>query len=120
MQLSIAQKCNKFKSQKNENNHRLYRNLHLKLKVFFPLDLFEAESVAGGVKDPGIVVGTLHAGMQTMGEARQLPGTERTGVGQGAVRLALHVALVLPLGEVPEGCHLCGVLHPLDDLHTTL
>ena len=51
-----------------------------------------------------------------MGEARQLTGTERAGVGQGAVGLALHVALVLPLGEVPEGGHLCGVLHPLDNL----
>ena len=52
-----------------------------------------------------------------MGEARQLPGTERAGVGQGTVGLALYVALVLPLGEVPEGGHLCGVLHPLDDLN---
>ena len=87
------------------------------MKVFFPLDLFETESISGWVKDPGIVVGTLHAGVKTMGEARELSGTERAGVGQGTVGLALHVALVLPLGEVPEGGHLCGVLHPLDNLN---
>ena len=90
-----------------------------KLKVFFPLKLFEAEAVSSGVEDPGVVVGTLHAGVKTMGEARQLSGAEWAGVGQGTVGLALHVALVLPLGEVPEGGHLCGVLHPLDDLNMT-
>ena len=52
-----------------------------------------------------------------MGEAGQLSGAEGAGVGEGAVGLALHVALVLPLGEVPEGGHLCGVLHPLDNLN---
>ena len=55
-----------------------------------------------------------------MGEARQLPSSERAGVGQGTVGLSLHVALVLPLGEVPEGGHLRGVLHPLDNLNITM
>ena len=54
-----------------------------------------------------------------MGEARQLPGAKGAGVGQGTVGLTLHVALVLPLGEVPQGGHLCGVLHPLDNLNIT-
>ena len=53
-----------------------------------------------------------------MGEARQLPGAKGAGVGQGTVGLALNIALVLPLGEVPEGGHLRGVLHPLDNLNT--
>ena len=51
-----------------------------------------------------------------MGGAGQLTSAQRAGVGQGAVGLALHVALLFPLGEVPEGGHLCGVLHPLDNL----
>ena len=55
-----------------------------------------------------------------MGEARQLSGAEGAGVGEGAVGLALHVALVLPLAEVPEGGHLGGVLHPLDNLNMTV
>ena len=88
------------------------------MKVFFPLDLFETESISGGVKDPGIVVGTLHAGVETVSEAGELSGTERTGVGKGAVGLTLHIALVLPLGEVSQSGHLCGVLHPLNDLNT--
>ena len=87
-----------------------------KLKVFFPLKLFEAEAVSSGVEDPGVVVGTLHAGVKTMGEARQLSGAEWAGVGQGTVGLALHVALLLPLCEVSQGGQLCRVLHPLDNL----
>ena len=90
------------------------------VQSLFPLNLFEAEAVSSGVEDPGIVVGTLHAGVKTMGEARQLPSSERAGVGQGTVGLTLHVALVLPLGEVPEGGHLRGVLHPLDNLNITM
>ena len=90
------------------------------MKVFFPLDLFEAEAIASRVKDPGVVVRTLHAGVKSVGESRQFPGTQRAGVGQRTVRLALHIALVLPLGEVPQGGHLCGVLHPLDNLDTAV
>ena len=82
--------------------------------------LLERESISGGVKDPGIVVGTLHAGVKSVSLPWQLPGTQGTGVGKGAVGLTLHIALVLPLGEVPEGGHLCGVLHPLDNLNTTV
>ena len=65
--------------------------------------LLEGEAVARGIQDPGVVVGALHAGVQPQGLPGQLPRVERAGVGQGAVRLALHVALLLPLREVSQG-----------------
>ena len=76
----------------------------------------ETEAISCGIKDPGIVVGALHAGVKAVGGAGQLTGAQRAGVGQGAVGLTLHVTLLLPLGEVPERGHFCGVLHPLDNL----
>ena len=54
--------------------------------------------------------------MQPQGLSRQLPGAQRARVGQGAVGLALDVALVLPLAEIPQCSKLSWVLHPLDHL----
>ena len=79
-------------------------------------ELLEAEPIAGGVEDPGVVVGALHAGVQPQGLSRQLAGAQRARVGQGAVGLALDVALVLPLAEIPQCSKLSWVLHPLDHL----
>ena len=42
----------------------------------------EAEAVPCGVEDPGVVVGALHAGVEAVGEARQLAGAQRARVGQ--------------------------------------
>jgi len=81
--------------------------------TFFSL---EGESVAGGVEDPGIVVGALDTRVETEGFSGQFPGVQGAGVGQVAVRLALDVTLALPLGEVAQGGDLGGVLHPLDNL----
>ena len=78
--------------------------------------MLERESISGGVKDPGVIVGALHARVQPEGLARKLAGVERAGVGQRAVGLALDVTLLLPLGEVTQGGELSWVLHPLDDL----
>ena len=47
---------------------------------------------------------------------RKLTGCQGASVGQRAIRLALVVALLLPLGEVTKAGQLGGVLHPLDDL----
>ena len=55
-------------------------------------ELLEAEPIAGGVEDPGIVVGALHAGVQPQCLPGQLPRGQGTGVGQRAVRLALAEA----------------------------
>lgn len=79
-------------------------------------DLFRLETVAGWVEQPWVGVGALHAGEETESLAGQLAGIQRTGVGQGAVGLALDVALLLPLLEVAERVELSRVLHPLDDL----
>ena len=76
----------------------------------------EWESVAGGVEDPGVVVGALHAGVQSKSFSWKLSGVEGASVWQRAVGLALVVALLLPLGEVPKASQLSGVLHPLDNL----
>ena len=76
----------------------------------------EWESVAGGVKNPRIVVWAFHAGVKTESFAGKLSGVEGASVGQRAVGLTLVVALLLPLGEVAEAGQLGGVLHPLNDL----
>ena len=55
----------------------------------------EAEAVAGGVKDPGVEVGALHAGVQPQRLAGQLAGRQRARVGQRAVRLALVTKIFL-------------------------
>ena len=95
----------------------------------------EAEAVAGGVKDPGVEVGALHAGVQPQRLAGQLAGRQRARVGQRAVRLALvtkiflststniftffcatthlNIALFFPLLEVSEAIEVCGLLDPL-------
>ena len=54
--------------------------------------------------------------MQPQGLSRQLSSAQGAGVGEGAVGLALDVALVLPLAEVPQCGKLSWVLHPLDHL----
>ena len=50
----------------------------------------------------------------------ELPGTQRTGVGQRAERLALHQTLLLPLLEVSQALRAGGVLHPLNHLRARL
>ncbi len=61
----------------------------------------------------------LHAGEEAEGFSRKFPGREGAGVGEGAEGLTLHVTLLLPLLEVPQGRELRWVLHPLNDLRTT-
>ena len=80
----------------------------------------EGEAVAGGVKDPGIILGTLHAGVQTVSLPGQLPGAQGAGVGQGAEGLALHQTLLFPLLEVPQSLGTGGVLHPLNHLRARM
>ena len=48
--------------------------------------------------------------------ARQLPGCQGAGVGEGAVRLAIHITLLLPILKVPQNLDAYGILHPLDNL----
>ena len=60
----------------------------------------ETEAVPCGVEDPWVVVGAFHASVESQSFSWELPGVQGTRVGQGAVRLALDVALVFPLGEV--------------------
>ena len=79
--------------------------------------LFKGEPVAGGIQDPGVVVGALHAGVESQGLAGQLPRGHGAGVGQRAEGLAVGIAGLLPLLEVPDGVDGDGVLHPLDGLH---
>ena len=79
----------------------------------------KVEALAGGVEQPGVVVGALEARVQAEGLSRQLSGGQRAGVGQRAVGLALDVALLLPLGVIAESRHVDGVLHPLDHLKQT-
>lgn len=78
--------------------------------------LLGGEAIAGGIEDPGVVVGALHAGEETQGFTGQFAGGERAGVREGAVGLSLDVTLFLPLLEVSEGVEFGRVLHPLDDL----
>jgi len=54
--------------------------------------------------------------VQPQGLPGQLASAQRARVGEGAVGLALDVALVLPLAEVPQCSKLSWVLHPLDHL----
>ncbi len=54
--------------------------------------------------------------METQRLSGQLPRRQWARVGQRAVGLTLHVALLLPLGEVAQRRQFRGVLHPLDDL----
>ena len=50
----------------------------------------KAESVSGGVEDPWIVVGALHARVQSQRLSGQLPGGEGAGIWQGTERLTLN------------------------------
>ena len=99
--------------------NQLFINYNLKIDhtspFVFSSDL-EAETVASGVEDPGVVVGAFHARVKPQSFPGQFPGAQWAGVGKGAVGLALDVALVLPLAEVPQCSKLSWVLHPLDHL----
>ena len=55
-------------------------------------ELLEAEPVAGGVEDPGVEVGALHAGVQPQCLPGQLPRGQGTGIGQRAEGLTLKYA----------------------------
>ena len=78
----------------------------------------EREAITRGVEDPGIVLGTLHAGVKSVSLAWQLPGSQGTGVGQRTQGLILHQAFLLPLLEVSQSLGAGGVLHPLNHLRT--
>ena len=54
--------------------------INYNLKIDHTSDL-EAESVASGVEDPGVVVGAFHARVQPQGLAWQLAGAQWAGVG---------------------------------------
>ena len=53
------------------------------------------------------------------GFSGQLPGGERTGLGQVALRLPLHQAVLLPGLEVAQQLGRGGVPHPLQNLNQT-
>jgi len=84
------------------------------MDIFFCL--LVGESITGGIQNPRVVVGALHASVESEDFSGQFSGGKRAGVGQGTERLALDVALLLPLLEVPETSEFSGVLHPLDNL----
>ena len=99
-------------------------------------DLLKAEPVAGGVQDPGVIVGALHAGVQPQRLPGQLPRGQWAGVGQGAEWLALKsrglmtvnstalvagetyldIAFLLPLGKVTKSIQISRLCHPLNSL----
>jgi len=76
----------------------------------------EAESISSGVDQPGVVVRAFDASMQSQCLAWKFSSGKRAGVGQRAVRLALDIALLLPLLEIPQGVCIRWLLHPLDHL----
>jgi len=78
--------------------------------------LLEAEPVAGGVEDPGVVVGALHAGVQPQRLPGQLPCGQGAGVGQRAEWLTLDIAFLLPLGKVTKSIQISRLCHPLNGL----
>merc|ERR1712027_9966 len=80
------------------------------------LSIILEESVAGGVVDPGVLVGAAHAGVQVEGLAGQLVGGQLAAVGRQAGRLGLGLALLLPGLKVPGSVDIARVLDPLDDL----
>lgn len=77
---------------------------------------FGRESIPSGVQDPGVVVGALHTSEETDGLSRQLPGRQRTCVGQRTVGLSLDVTFLFPFLEVSQRGQFCWILHPLDNL----
>ena len=81
------------------------------------LDLFlERKSVACGVKNPWVIIRTLHACVQAKSFTRQFPSVQRTCIWQWAERLAFDIAFFLPLSELPSSGDLRWVLHPLNNL----
>ena len=96
-------------------------------------ELLEAEPVAGGVEDPGVEVGALHAGVQPQCLPGQLPRGQGTGIGQRAEGLTLKYArnvivspcismtylditFLLPLCKVTQKIQISGLGHPLNHL----
>lgn len=79
-------------------------------------ELLEAEPIAGGVEDPGVVVGALHAGVQSQRLPGQLPRGQGTGVGQRAEWLTLDITFLLPLGKVTKSIQISRLCHPLNGL----
>ena len=69
--------------------------------------------LTSGILQPGVVLRTLGAGVQADRFAGQLSGGEGAGVGEVALRLTLHLALLLPRGKVTDVVQLCRLLHPL-------
>jgi len=49
--------------------------------IFRYFSLFGGEAIAGGIENPGIVVGAFHAGEKTQGFARQLASGQRASIG---------------------------------------
>lgn len=90
--------------------------IHNMNKSSLSLLLFEAKSVARGIQQPRVIVGAFHAGVQPQGLSGQFSGGQRARVGQGAIGLALHVALLLPFGVIPQRINVHWILHPLNDL----
>ena len=96
-------------------------------------ELLEAEPIAGGVEDPGVVVGALHAGVKPQCLPGQLPRGQGTGVRQRAEWLTLKskreecdclaagvtyldIAFLLPLGKVTKSIQISRLCHPLNGL----
>ena len=77
----------------------------------------ETEPVSCGVQDPGVVVGALHARVESKSFSRKLSGVEGARVGEGAIGLPLDITFVLPFREITKSCQLCWILHPLDNLN---
>lgn len=72
------------------------------MNVFHYFLLFGGEAIAGGIKNPGIVVGAFHAGEKTKGFARQLTSGQRASIGQRAVRLTLNIAFFFPFLKISK------------------
>lgn len=81
-----------------------------------PFRVLLEETFAGGVVQPGVVVGAGHAGVQAERLSGQFLGAEGTGVRNATVGLTLGDADRLPLGEVLGAIDVGGRLDPLDDL----
>lgn len=74
------------------------------------------EAIAGGVVQPGIVVGATDASVEMEGFAGQFLGRQLAGAGSKARRLRFDLALLLPGLEVSGLVRVLGILDPLDDL----
>ena len=76
----------------------------------------EDESLPRRIEYPGVVGGAGLAGVQAVCLPGQLAGGQGAGVGQRAVGLPLHSALLLPVGEIPQSLAACRILDPLQNL----